>query len=58
MRMYDAHDIDVVMSMYNLIEYNDNYPKIYWILWQYWKDKTYINPANRKIADFTEEEHV
>ena len=56
--MYDAHDIDVVMSMYNLIEYNDNYPKIYWILWQYWKDKTYINPANRKIADFTEEEHV
>ena len=23
----DAHDIDVVMSMYNLIEYSDNYLK-------------------------------
>ena len=23
----DAHDIDVEMAMYNLIEYNDNYSK-------------------------------
>ena len=56
--MYDAHDIDAVISVYNLIEYNDNYSKIYWILRHYGKDKTYINPADRKIADFTEEEHV
>ena len=25
--VYDAHDFDVVMPMYNLIEYSDNYSK-------------------------------
>ena len=30
----DAHDIDMVMAMYNLIEYNDNYSKMSGILWQ------------------------
>ena len=29
----DAHDIDVVMPMYNLIEYSDNYPNSSGILW-------------------------
>ena len=31
--MDDAQYIDVVMSMYNLIEYNDNYSKASGILW-------------------------
>ena len=29
----DAHDIDVVMPMYNLIEYSDNYSNSSGILW-------------------------
>ena len=28
------HDVDVVLSMYGLIEYSDGYSKISWILWQ------------------------
>ena len=33
-----AKDIDVVMSMYNLIEYSDNYSKTSGSLWQYYID--------------------
>ena len=29
----DAQDIDVVIPMFNLIEYSDNYPKTFSILW-------------------------
>ena len=29
----DAHDIDVVIPMFNLIEYSDNYSKKFSILW-------------------------
>ena len=35
----DAPDIDVVMPIYNLIEYNDNYSKTSGILWQYCRDE-------------------
>ena len=35
----DAKDIDVVMPMYNLIEYSDNYSKTSGNLWQYYVDK-------------------
>ena len=31
----DAQDIDVVMHMYNLIEYSDNYSKTSESLWQF-----------------------
>ena len=31
----NAKDIDIVMPMYNLIEYSDNYPKTSGSLWQY-----------------------
>ena len=31
----NANDIDIVMSMYNLIEYSDNYAKTTGSLWQY-----------------------
>ena len=34
----NAHDIDIVMPMYNLIEYGDNYSKTSGSLWQYYKD--------------------
>ena len=34
----NAHDIDIVMPMYNLIEYSDNYSKTSGSLWQYFKD--------------------
>ena len=39
----NAKDIDIVMPMYNLIEYSDNYAKTTGSLWQYCKD---IPPRN------------
>ena len=41
-----AQDIDIVMPMYNLIEYSDNYSKTSGSLWQYYKDE-----PNNNIAD-------
>ena len=38
----DAQDIDVVMPMYNLIQYSNNYLR----------DEAYINVADSKITDF------
>ena len=34
----NAKDIDIVMPMYNLIEYSDNYAKTTGSLWQYCQD--------------------
>ena len=34
----NAHDIDIIMPMYNLIEYSDNYSKTSGSSWQYYKD--------------------
>ena len=34
----NVHDIDIVMPMYNLIEYSDNYSKTSGSLFQYFKD--------------------
>ena len=34
-----AEDIDIIMPMYNLIEYSDNYPKTSGSLWQYYRDE-------------------
>ena len=42
----NAHDIDIVMPAYNLIEYSDNYSKTSGILWQYYKDDPNDNIAN------------
>ena len=42
----NAHDIDIVMPMYNLIEYSDNYSKTPGSLWQYYKDHPNDNLAN------------
>ena len=35
----NAKDIDIVLSMYNLIEYSDNYAKTAGSLWQYFRDE-------------------
>ena len=37
--IYDAEDLDLVMSMYNLIEYNCNYSETTGSLWFYFKDE-------------------
>ena len=46
----DAHDIDVVMPMYNLTEYSDNYSKTSGILWKYCRDDTAVDrvPSARR----------
>ena len=42
----NAKDIDIVMPMYNLIEYSDNYAKTTRSLWQYFRDE-----PNNNLAD-------
>ena len=42
----NAQDIDIVMPMYNLIQYSDNYSKTSGSLWQYYK-----NVPNDNLAD-------
>ena len=42
----NAKDIDIVMPMYNLIEYSDNYVKTTGSLWQYCKDIPVQNNNN------------
>ena len=44
--IHNAKDINIVMPMYNLTEYRDNYSKTSESLWQYYKDK-----PNDNIAD-------
>ena len=42
----NCKDIDIIMSMYNLIEYSDNYAKTSGSLWQYYRDETNDNVAD------------
>ena len=49
----NAEDIDIVMPIYNLIEYSDNYAKTTASLWQYCKDIP-ARDANNIIEEFTE----
>ena len=49
----NAEYIDIVMPMYNLIEYSDNYSKTSGSLWQYCKEIQAID-NNGDIADFNE----
>ena len=44
----NAKDINIVMTMYNLIEYSDNYSKTSGSLWQYYKDEPHDNIADSK----------
>ena len=47
----DAEYIDIVMTMYNLIEYSDNYSQTSGSLWQYCKEIPAINDDGN-IVDF------
>ena len=49
----DAQYIDVVMSMYNLIEYSDNYSKTSAILFQNCRDVPVVD-NNGAVNDFTD----
>ena len=42
----NAKDIGVVMPMYNLLEYSNNYSKASGNLWQYYRDEPNDNVAN------------
>ena len=46
-QIYNAKDINIVMPMYKLIEYNDNYVKTSGSLWQYFRDE----PDDNNIQD-------
>ena len=54
MHIDNAKDIDIVMPMYNLIEYSDNYAKTAESLWQYCKYIPARN-ANDEIIVFSED---
>ena len=43
-----AQDIDIVMPMYNLIEYSNNYPKTSGSLWHNYKDEPIDDMADSK----------
>ena len=43
-----CRDINIVMPMYNLIEYSDNYAKTSGSLWQYYRDEPNDNLADSK----------
>ena len=45
----NAQDIDIVMSVYNLIWYNNNYSKTCGSLWQYCKDGSNDNLAHSEL---------
>ena len=47
----NAEYIDIVMPMYNLIEYSDNYSKTSGSLWQYCKEIPAVN-NNDEVVDF------
>ena len=48
----NAKDIDIVMPMYNLIEYSDNYAKTSGSLWQYYRDEPNNNLADSESFKF------
>ena len=53
----DANNLDIIMPMYNLIEYSDNYSDTSGGLWQFKRDESPItndeNPENVTIANST-----
>ena len=48
----NAQDIDIVMPIYNLIEYSDNYSKTSGSLWQCYKDDPNVNLENSESFKF------
>ena len=48
----NAKDIDIVMPMYNLIEYSNNYSKTSGSLWQHYKDDPNDNLTDSESFKF------
>ena len=48
--------MDIVMAMYNLIEYSDNYSKTSGSLWYYYRDDPFL-VANGAVADFPDNDN-
>ena len=48
----NAKDIDIVMSMYSLTEYSDNYVKTSGSVWQYFRDESNDNLADSESFKF------
>ena len=55
MQIDNAKDIDIVMPMYNVIEYSDNDAKTTGSIWQYCKDLPARNANNNNIVIFAED---
>ena len=51
MEIDNANDIDVVMNMYNLIEYTENYSQTCGCLQQYYRDQPVLNDDGN-VIDF------
>ena len=49
-KIVNAEDLDVVMSMYNLLEYSKNYRKTTGSLWNYYRDKPSSSTDNNNIT--------
>ena len=47
----NAEDLDIVMHMYNLLEYSKNYSKITGSLWNYYKNEPNNPPGNNYNAN-------
>ena len=48
----NAEDLDIVMPIYNLLEYSENYAKTLASLWQYCRDEPDDNIADSKSFKF------
>ena len=46
----NAEDLDVVMPMYNLLEYSKNYKKTTGSLWNYYRDEPNTSTDNNNIT--------
>ena len=51
MAKLDAHDIEVVMTVYNLAEYSNNFSKTSGRSWQYYTDEPALSDKGN-IIDF------
>ena len=52
-----AQDIYIIMPMYKLIEYSDNYPKTSGNLWQYYKDEPNDNLGDSESFKYKVKNH-
>ena len=55
-RVDDAQNMDIVIPIYNLIEYSDVYSKTAGSLWQYYRDEPSLD-NNSNIIDFPSNEN-